>query len=186
MMMTLSRSEKDEPVIVIDTREQEPYSFDEWDVTCQRKALPAGDYSLVGYEDTVAVERKSLEDFVSTLIQGRKRFRKELKRLAQYDAACVVVEADMKHIILGKYRSHAHPRSILGSLVSIHVDYGIPVICCSDRQIACHFVAMFLLRHHKKVSEEKCDPKPLNKEKSLYADASQNCSIRDRDSPREE
>lgn len=184
--MTPSLSEMGGPVVVIDTREQEPYSFDEWIDCSVRKALPAGDYSLVGYEEAIAVERKSLEDFVSTVIQGRKRFRKELERLAQYDAACVVVEADMKDIVHGKYRSHAHPRAVLGALVSIYVDYGIPVICCSNRQIACHFVAMFLLRHHKKASDEKCNPKLHNKEKSPCEGGCQSCSTLERDSPLEE
>lgn len=151
--MTTSHSRTGRPAIVIDTREQEPYSFDAWPVDSVRKALPSGDYSLVGYEETIAIERKSLNDLVSTVIQGRKRFHRELDRLAQYDAACVVVEADMKDIVLGKYNSRAHPRSVLGAIVSIHVDYGIPVICCSDRQIACHFVANFLLRYHRKVRE---------------------------------
>jgi ERCC4-type nuclease len=69
----------DRITVVVDTREQEPYSFDSDKVSAVRKALPAGDYSLVGLEERVAVERKSLTDFVSTVIRGRKRFHRELK-----------------------------------------------------------------------------------------------------------
>ena len=52
----------DRITVVVDTREQEPYSFDSDKVSAVRKALPAGDYSLVGLEERVAVERKSLTD----------------------------------------------------------------------------------------------------------------------------
>ncbi|MCL4552924.1 MAG: hypothetical protein M1305_05160, partial [Candidatus Marsarchaeota archaeon] len=81
------------PVVVIDTREQEPYTFDPGWIETIRRALPAGDYSLLGYEASIAIERKSLEDFVGTLIRGRERFRNELLKLQRYQHACVVVEA---------------------------------------------------------------------------------------------
>ena len=47
----------------------------------------------------MAVERKTPEDFGSTVIRSRKRFTRELRRLSEYDAACVVVEADFRHIL---------------------------------------------------------------------------------------
>ena len=50
-----------------DTREQEVYTFDAARVTTVRRALPAGDYSLDGLEDRVAIERKTVEDLVSTM-----------------------------------------------------------------------------------------------------------------------
>jgi ERCC4-type nuclease len=44
-------------VVIADSREQEPYSFEATRITTVRRALPAGDYSLDGLEDRVAVER---------------------------------------------------------------------------------------------------------------------------------
>jgi DNA excision repair protein ERCC-4 len=139
------------PTIIVDSREQAPYSFEGRGVKVIRRALPAGDYSLEGFEHLVAVERKTLEDFVFTVIHSRGRFFKELRCLSAYDASCVVVEADLRDILGGRYRSGAHPNSVLGALVSIVVDFGIPVFFCSDRQAACRFVEGFLLRYHKKV-----------------------------------
>ncbi len=72
--MTVSRFDDGLVPIVVDTREQEPYGFDAGRVRVIRRALPAGDYSLEGMESTVAVERKSLPDFVSTVIHSRPRF----------------------------------------------------------------------------------------------------------------
>ena len=65
----------DAAAIIIDTREQLPYAFGSRPVV--RQALPAGDYSVVGFELAVAVERKTLEDFVHSVIRDRERFKKE-------------------------------------------------------------------------------------------------------------
>lgn len=137
---------------IVDTREQEPLSFDPERVMVTRRALPAGDYSIEGQEKAVAVERKSLADFVSTVIRGRERFHQELKRLADYEASCIVVEAELGDIIAGKFPSGAHPNSVLGAAISIIVDFGIPVFFCGNRQAACRFVEAYLLRFHKRVS----------------------------------
>jgi len=140
----------DRITVVVDTREQKPYAFDPQCVAVTRHALPAGDYSIEGREDSVAVERKTLEDFVSTVIRSRKRFKKELQRLAGYEAACIVVEADLRDILGGRYRSGAHPNTVLGTVLSIVVDFDIPVFFCSDRQAACRFVESYLIRFQRK------------------------------------
>ncbi len=79
--------------VIIDTREQEPYGFDPDLVRPVRRALPAGDYSIDGLEETIAVERKTLDDFVGTVMRARGRFYRELRRLQKCARACVVVEA---------------------------------------------------------------------------------------------
>ena len=144
----MSRSSAGPATIVIDTREQEGYSFDPRQVATVRHALPAGDYSVAGLENTVAVERKSLNDFVSTVIHSRARFREELRKLAGYRAACVVVEAGLLDVLLQRYRGDAHPNAVLGSALSIILDYRIPVFFCSNRQAACQFVQAYLLAAH--------------------------------------
>jgi ERCC4-type nuclease len=132
--------------IVIDSREQLPYEFPAEGVTAIRRALSAGDYSIEGRETEFAVERKSLADFVQTVIRGRERFRKELVRLKSYRRACVVIEGGMPDITQARYPGGAHPASVLGAIISIIVDYGIPVYLCGDRQHACRFVESYLRR----------------------------------------
>ena len=144
----------DRITIVVDTREQEPYPFDSEGVTATRRALPAGDYSLDGWEDQVAVERKTLEDLVSTVIRFRERFRTELERLAGYSSACIVVEANLSDILARRYRSGAHPNAVLGSVLSIVVDFRVPVFFCSDRQGARAFVEGYLRGVHRIASTQ--------------------------------
>jgi ERCC4-type nuclease len=132
--------------IIIDSREQAPYEFPAETVTPIRRALPSGDYSLEGRETEFAVERKSLADFVQTVIRGRERFRRELLRLQDYRRACVVIEGGMPDITQARYPGGAHPAAVLGAIISIIVDYGIPVYLCGDRQHACRFVEDYLRR----------------------------------------
>ncbi len=139
--------------IIIDTREQDFYSFDSRLAATVRRALPAGDYSVAGLEATVVVERKSLDDFVSTVIHSRERFRNELRKLAGYRAACVVVEAGVLDVLLHRYRGDAHPNAVLGSALSIILDFHIPVFFCSNRQAACQFVQAYLLAAHARWSK---------------------------------
>lgn len=148
-------------IVVVDTREQEPYSFPPERFLTKRHALPAGDYSLAGLEHMVAIERKTAEDFVHTVIRDRDRFRRELVRLAEYDRACVVVEAGLDDILSGVYRCGAHPASVVGAALSIIVDYGVPVYFCSNRQCACRFSQEYLMRYYRR-SQDLCQPHQPN------------------------
>lgn len=65
--------------IVIDTREQTPWHFDECYAKTSIGTLRIGDYALksdLGF----AVERKSLDDFLGTIGTGWKRFQNEIQR----------------------------------------------------------------------------------------------------------
>jgi ERCC4-type nuclease len=145
----------DRVTIIADTREREVYSFDPARVDVVRRALAAGDYSVAGLEDRVAVERKSLDDFVSTVIRSRERFGRELDRLRQCEAACVVVEGSLADVFAGRYRGGAHPASVFGAVISIIVDRGIPVFFCHDRQHACRFTSDYLIRFYQKTQEDQ-------------------------------
>lgn len=146
----MSRFSQGPATIIIDTREQEPYSFEPWLAAAVRRALPAGDYSVEGLEGRVAVERKTLDDFVSTVIHARPRFRDELRKLAEYRAACVVIEAGVSDILLKRYRGEAHPNAVVGNALSIILDFGVPVFFCGNRQAACQFVQAYLLAAHSR------------------------------------
>ena len=54
------------PIIVIDSREQKPFRFSPG-IETVTAALKAADYSLLGLEDDVAIERKSLSDLLGSI-----------------------------------------------------------------------------------------------------------------------
>ena len=143
----------DRVTILVDTREQLPLEFDPGRVTTIRRALPAGDYSLDGFERVVAVERKSLQDYVSSILRIAGRFGRELTLLSTYELGCVVVEGSLEDVIAHRYRSGVDPRSVFGATLAIVVDWRVPVFFCGDRQIAGRFIEGLLLRFHRKVRE---------------------------------
>lgn len=116
-----------------DTREQTPFDFSGigWDaqdgggegktitVPVQRGTLRSGDYSLLGFETKVAVERKSLSDLYSTIAQGRDRFERELARLADYQFAAVVIESDWATICSSPPpRTRLPPKTVFRSILA--------------------------------------------------------------------
>lgn len=130
--------------ILIDSREQQPYGF-ACGTLCRK--LDAGDYSVDGLQGLVAVERKSLKDFVSTVIHDFPRFAAELEKLAVLEAACVVVEADLDDVLRGLAASDcrgASPESVLGAAVHVSLRYGVPVFWCGSRQAARAFTDAYL------------------------------------------
>jgi len=139
--------------IIVDSREQAPYEFDLKRFSVERSALPAGDYSLVGSETRVAVERKSLPDFSQTVIRQRKRFHAELRKLVECEFACVVVEASLRDVLEGNYGTGAHPNAVFGAAVSICVDWRVSVYFCGDRQTARRFVEGYLERCWRAIHE---------------------------------
>lgn len=137
--------------ILIDTREQRPWDFDCESFTTERATLRAGDYSIAGLEDRVCIERKSLGDFVNTVIQDWLRFRKELYRLAAFDHASIVVEANLEDVLAHKYESDAKPISVIGRAHGIYLDHGIPVFFWGPRSVCTAMVERFLLLAAKKL-----------------------------------
>src|SRR5581483_2134770 len=86
----------------------------------------------------LAVERKSLADLFHTLGQGRDRFQRELGRLAKYDFAAIVIEADWSTIIMDPpKRSRLLPKTIFRSVIAWQLRYPrIHWWTCPNRQFA--------------------------------------------------
>lgn len=98
-------------------------------------------------EHAVAVERKSLPDFVHTVIHDTDRFCVELEKLAGYEAACIVVEADLDRVLRAQEAAAlrgARPESVLGAALWLGLTYGVPVFWCGSRQAARAFTDAYL------------------------------------------
>ena len=83
-----------------DTREQLGWTFPVSDqcLGTVNATLKSGDYTLEGYEEIFAIERKrSSGEFAQNVVQ--KRFEKELKRLESLEHSFVVLEFNLEDII---------------------------------------------------------------------------------------
>lgn len=138
--------------IVVDTREQRPFTFN--DIDTIRQCLPSGDYSIQGYEQSIAIERKSLDDWINTILRSRERFCRELNRLQSYDFAAVLIEASPEDILSGSYKSQISPASLWGLTLEMMVRlHPIHVILAGDRPHAramCQTLLEFAARIHAK------------------------------------
>lgn len=122
--------------LIIDTREQAPFTFTKFiGVVTERAALLTGDYSLPGFEDKAAIERKSLEDLIGCLMgENRNRFERELVRASRYDLFCVVVESSLDDVSKGRYRSGMKSHAALQSIIALQVRYRVPFIWAGNRR----------------------------------------------------
>jgi len=138
--------------VAIDTREQTPWLFrglaggakEKYApllVKRERKTLDAGDYSIVGMERQIAIERKSESDLWSTLGQGRARFQAEHERMANIvqngGFAAVLIEAEMsKSLDNPPGGTLLNPASVAGTMTSWMMKYRVPWIWCGGREAA--------------------------------------------------
>lgn len=125
------------PVVLVDTREQSPFTFarfDNWITGSKLSTLATGDYSIEGMENLVCLERKSLNDLVGTLMHQRPRFFRQLERMQAFPYRAILIEAsydDVKSPYNFTADTVAHPNGVSGSLDALEVRFGIPVIYTS-------------------------------------------------------
>lgn len=139
-------------LVIVDTREQTPWTFeDQAEISTVREKLDAGDYSVRGLEKRVAIERKSVDDWTGTVLRDRARFYRELELLRGYDFACVIVEASVRDIATGRYKSEARPAAVLGFIAEVTVAQRVPVILAGGRAEAQILAGVFLRMAGKKL-----------------------------------
>jgi len=128
-------------VAVIDTREQIPLDLSPLQI--MYGTLATGDYSLAGYEDDVAIERKSLPDLLGCVGVDRERFDREIQRMRGYSTRALIVEATWRQIRAGGWRSRVTPAAVEGSLRGWEAK-GIPVVLTGNHKEAGRHVARML------------------------------------------
>ncbi len=131
--------------IIIDTREQLPYAFSRH-IPTRREKLEVGDYSLAGLGDYVALERKTLEDYIHSLTHERTRFFTEIAALARLHHKAIIVEAGWNDIIRSAWERDVTAESIIGSTVTIDEVYKVPVRFLVNRQAAIVYAEAWLMR----------------------------------------
>ena len=100
-------------------------------VECVRRRLVTGDYSIVGMEHLVTIERKAISDLWGSLGTGRQRFEEEHERMAAMVAVggycAVVIEGNWGMIARGKpSQSRVHFNSIYGTACHWSMRYRVP------------------------------------------------------------
>ncbi|WP_019876686.1 ERCC4 domain-containing protein [Sporichthya polymorpha] len=119
--------------IVVDAHERYAYKFANQQVTTTKRALPCGDYGVEADGKLLAVvERKSLDDLVSSVMNGKLRFA--LGELAAVPRAAVVVEDRYSRVFT---LAHQRPSAVADGIAELQVRYPeVPIVFCETRKLA--------------------------------------------------
>ena len=113
---------EDSITIIVDSRENRSNVIrflSEYNVNLKIQQLPVGDYIL---SSRIGVERKQVDDFLQSLVKGS--LFQQIQRLRDsYSRPFLIIEGEG---LLTKRNMNRN--AILGSIVAIIVDFGIPVI----------------------------------------------------------
>jgi ERCC4-type nuclease len=139
------------PVLVVDTREQNPFDFSRfqgWLSGIERRALKLGDYSIAGLEEICVVEKKDLADLVRSLTTQRKVFVNRLRQMARYPYRLLVITAALSQIKSPYPHSAAKPNQITQSLIAVLVGLQVPFLCTETQQLGEELIASYLYQVH--------------------------------------
>lgn len=148
---------KTDIIIVQDSREQLGFNFENSIV----KKLNAGDYSVSGFEEEVAVERKGVNDAINSVFNGRERFEKEWIRAKSLKRFFIVIEGIQDSIAEevinnckddGSFVSR-NIKSVINTYLHWCVRYNVPVFFCHGREEA-QRTTYELLRAYVKYAEK--------------------------------
>ena len=134
--------------IVVDSREQYAWKFTAHQATTRRAALSAGDHGIEVDGSLVAsVERKSLQDMVSTLTAGKLRYL--LAALSDLPRGAVVVEDRYSSVFKLTF---VRPAIVAEGLAEAQVRFpDVPIVFGETRPLAQEWTYRFLgaaLNHH--------------------------------------
>ena len=134
---------KKDATIIVDNREfrsNVTRFLSSKDVEIETQQLDVGDYVL---SSRIGVERKNVDDYLQSLIDG-KLFVQMRKLRDAYSRPVLIVEGE--GLLTKRNISH---NAIFGSLVSVIVDFGIPIINTKSAQETADFLFIMANREQK-------------------------------------
>jgi len=132
------------PVLVVDTREQNPFNFSRfegWFAGIETRALKLGDYSIVGMEDSCVVERKDLPDLVHSFTAERPVFVHRLRLMSQYPHRLLVITAALSQVKSPHLHVGSSPNRMTQSLIAVLVGLQVPFLCTETHELGEEMVA---------------------------------------------
>ncbi|KAF5414526.1 MAG: 3'-flap repair endonuclease Xpf [Candidatus Methanogaster sp.] len=111
------------------------------------RTLEIGDYLL---SDRVCVERKTTNDFISSLISGRRELFGQISDLARtFDKPVLIIEGDDLY-----GQRQIHPNAVRGALTAIAIDFGVPILMSKDAEDTALMIAAIAKREQQEHGRE--------------------------------
>ncbi|MFW5983759.1 MAG: DEAD/DEAH box helicase [Halobacteria archaeon] len=130
-----------------ETKSKVVRELDTSEIDVELETLEVGDYVL---SDRVAVERKSVQDFVDTLTGGRSLFDQMGDLSSSYARPLLVLEGEREQL----YTTGVHKNAVRGALASVVVDYGVPVLFTSGEKETAETLAVVARREQEDADRE--------------------------------
>ncbi|MHB8585496.1 MAG: ERCC4 domain-containing protein [Thermoplasmatota archaeon] len=130
-------------------------------VPVEIRALQPADY-VAG---ACAVERKTVNDFASSIYDGRL-FEQIERMVTTYDEVAIVLEGDPRDIL-----TTPNPGAIYGALASVAVEWGVAVVPTSDMETTGLFLAMLYRRQGREggpIAVRHKVPRPTPEREALF------------------
>lgn len=134
------------PKVIFDSREEKSLVVEHLKDKCEleKKMLDVGDYVL---SDRVACERKTTQDFVASIIDGR--LFEQLKNLKDnFESPILIVEGNELYA-----NENVNPNAIRGALSTVAVDFSIPIIWTKTPRETAEYI--FLLAKREQFKEKR-------------------------------
>lgn len=107
--------------------------------------LEVGDFQV----GNIILERKTFQDFISSMLS--KRLFQQLENMQAYEKKLLILEGkDFENL---EY-THLNPNALRGLILSISLDYNIPVIFTIDYQETAKYLFLLAKREMKSIQEQ--------------------------------
>ncbi|WP_297514491.1 DEAD/DEAH box helicase [Thermococcus sp.] len=134
-------------VVYVDSRELRsgvPKILKELGAEIEVKTLDVADYVV---SEEVGIERKSANDFIQSIIDGRLFDQVERLKRA-YEKPVIIIEGELYGI------RNVHPNAIRGAIASVTVDWGVPVLFSSGKEETASFIYLLAKREQEERKKE--------------------------------
>lgn len=125
--------------LIVDTREQLPLFTNPIEgLEIIKDTVHWGDYTIKGFEEYFAIERKMMSDFYGYI--GREREKtvvkmKAFERMVQANGFVgLVIEASEEEVYAGYGYSKVSPETARQALASFRIRYGVHTYCSDSRE----------------------------------------------------
>lgn len=148
--------------VLVDNREQQPYLFTDYGIETIPATLHTGDYSvavrkgdeLIRYDSEIAIERKTLDNFIGDISnkENRERFEDSVRRGSLMRYYSVIIEGSELDIIQKQYESQINPKSVLNTKLGWSIRYRVPIEFAVNRTNAEYWtynLLMLFLKYKK-------------------------------------
>ncbi|NJE77026.1 DEAD/DEAH box helicase [Thermococcus sp. ES12] len=134
-------------VVYVDNRELRsgvPKHLKELGAEIEVRTLDVADYVV---SEEVGIERKSANDFIQSIIDGRLFDQVERLKRA-YEKPVIIIEGELYGV------RNVHPNAIRGAIAAVTIDWGVPILFSSGTEETAQFIYLMAKREQEERKKE--------------------------------